>query len=136
MDIQVYEDIVDALTYCNERLEKNYGNVVVRYPSTNPTYPYTVVREIRNVPVGRYNRNYDKVSSVGYRIDIFAKTKGSVSKQEIARKLMKGLNDFMQDTLGLSLVSKNEGDLENDSSIYPVILTYSGNFEEFRRRLI
>lgn len=136
MDIVIYENILADLKTYNDNLDKNYGNVVVAYPSTNPTYPYTVFDEIRNVADRRYNTRYDKVSSIGYRVDIFAKTKGSVSKQTIARKLMKDIDDFLTNTVGLLQVSYNPDGLVNDSSIYRITLTYSANLYENRRRII
>lgn len=136
MDIQVYEDILDGLKEYNKNLDKNYGNVVVAYPSTNPTYPYTVFDEIRNVADRRYNTPYDKVSSIGYRVDIFAKTKGSVSKQTIARKIMKEIDDFLTNNVGLLQVSYNYDDLMNDSSIYHIILTYTANLHNNRRKIM
>lgn len=136
MDIVVYDKLLQALKEYNSSIEQNYGNVVVPYPTQEPTYPYTVFDEIRNVADRRYNTVYDKVSSIGYRVDIYAKTKGSVAKQKIARKLMKYIDDFLTYNVGLLQVSYNANELENDSSIYHIILTYSANLNENRRRII
>lgn len=138
MDIEVYDIILEDLKKYNDSLEKNYGNVVLSYPSIRPTYPYTVFDEIRNVANRHFNTVYDKVSSMGYRVDIFAKTKGSISKKTIARKLMKDIDDFLTNTVGLLQVSYNDNNngLENDSSIFHIILTYSANLHENRRRFM
>lgn len=136
MDIQVYDIIKEALKEYNKSLEENYGNTVVGVAPNRPTYPLTIFDEIRNVADRRYNTRYDKVSSIGYRVDIFAKTKGSVSKQTIARKLMKEIDDFLTNTVGLLQVSYNVSELENDSSIYHIILTYSANLHNNRRQIM
>lgn len=136
MDIQAYSDILNGLKEYNSKLDKNYGNVVLAYPSTNPTYPYTIFDEIRNVANRDYNTPYDKVASVGYRADIYAKTKGNVSKQDIARFIAKEVDNYLTNYVGLLQVSYNVSELENDSSIYHIILTYSGNLYENRRRMI
>lgn len=135
MDIVVSDIILDGLKEYNSKLDKNYGNVIMSYPSANPTYPYTVFDEIRNVANRNYNTPYDKVASVGYRADIYAKTKGSVSKREIARFIAKEVDNYLS-KIGLLQVSYNASELENDSSIYHIILTYSGNLYENRRRII
>lgn len=136
MDIKVYDDIINGLRKYNENLSENFGNVIVNYPSANPTYPYTVVSEIRNIADTRYNTRYQKVSSLGYRVDIFAKSKGDISKADIARNLMKYIDDFLTNTVGLTQISYNYSGIENDASIFSIILTYTCNFDENRRRII
>ena len=135
MDILAYDYIFSGLKEYNSNLTKNYGNAIVSYPTQNPTYPYTVFDEIRNVAHISYNTPYDKVASVGYRADIYAKTKGNVTKQEIARFIAKEVDKYLTN-IGLLQVSYNVSELENDSSIYHIILTYSGNLYENRRKLI
>lgn len=136
MDIRAYDDILDALKEFNKNNDPNYGNVVVKYPTTNTTYPHTVFTEIRNVANRYYNTRYDKISSIGYRVDIYAKTKGKVDKQDIARNLMKDIDDFLTYYVGLTQISYNVEQQENENSIYHIILTYSANFNENRRKII
>lgn len=135
MDIITYDLIFDGLKEYNDSLSNNYGNSIVAYPSANPTYPYTVFEEIRNVAMPRHNGYLDRVASVGYRADIFAKTKGNVTKQKIARTITKNVDDYLN-KMGLLQVSYNVSELENDATIYHIILTYSGNLHENRRKLI
>ena len=135
MDILAYEYMLQGLKDYNATIEQNYGNVVVATPPTNPTYPLTVFDEIRNVANPNYNSCYDRVASVGYRADVYAKTKGSVSKQIIARRIAQEVDRYLTN-LGLTRVSFNVSELENDSSIYHIIITYSGNLHENRRKLI
>lgn len=135
MDILAYEYMLQGLKDYNATIEQNYGNVVVATPPTNPTYPLTVFDEIRNVANPNYNSCYERVASVGYRADVYAKTKGSVSKQIIARRIAQEVDRYLTN-VGLTRVSFNVSELENDSSIYHIIMTYSGNLHENRRNLI
>lgn len=135
MDILAYEYMLQGLKDYNATIEQNYGNVVVATPPTNPTYPLTVFDEIRNVANPNYNSCYERVASVGYRADVYAKTKGSVSKQIIARRIAQEVDRYLTN-VGLTRVSFNVSELENDSSIYHIIITYSGNLHENRRKLI
>ena len=135
MDILAYEYMLQGLKDYNATIEQNYSNVVVSTPPTNPTYPLTVFDEIRNVANPNYNGCFERVSSVGYRADIYAKTKGNVSKQIIARRIAQEVDRYLTN-VGLTRVSFNVSELENDSSIYHIIMTYSGNLHENRRNLI
>ena len=135
MDILAYEYMLQGLKDYNATIEQNYGNVVVATPPTNPTYPLTVFDEIRNVANPNYNSCYERVASVGYRANIYAKTKGSISKQIIARRIAQEVDKYLTN-VGLTRVSFNVSELENDSSIYHIIMTYSGNLHENRRNLI
>ena len=135
MDILAYDYMLQGLKDYNATIEQNYGNVVIATAPTNPTYPLTIFDEIRNVANANYNSSYDRVASVGYRADIYAKTKGSVSKQIIARKIAQEVDKYLTN-IGLIRVSFNVSELENDSSIYHIIITYSGNLHENRRKLI
>ena len=135
MDILAYEYMFEGLKDYNSTIEQNYGNVVVGTPPSNPTYPLTVFDEIRNVANPNYNGCFERVASVGYRADIFAKTKGSVKKQIIARRIAQEVDRYLTN-VGLTRVSFNVSELENDNSIYRIIMTYSGNLQEFRRKLI
>ena len=135
MDILAYDYMLQGLKDYNATIEQNYGNVVIATAPTNPTYPLTIFDEICNVSNVNYNSSYDRVASVGYRADIYAKTKGSVSKQIIARKIAQEVDRYLTN-VGLTRVSFNVSELENDSSIYHIIITYSGNLHENRRKLI
>ena len=136
MDIIVYNNILDGMKEYNNQLDKNYGNTVVSTSPTSPTYPLTVFDEIRNVANPSFNTMYERVSSVGYRADIYAKTKGKITKQTIARELSQKIDKYLTDYVGLTRVSFNVSELENDASIYHIIMTYSGNLQEKRRKFI
>lgn len=135
MDIELYDIMLKGLKEFNDSLTDNYGNVVLPYPSEKPTYPYTVFDEIRNTANKGYNSRICRLSSVGYRLDIYAKDMGKFNKQTIAREVAKKLNDFLTYNCGLTQVSWNRVELENDGSIYCITMTYSASLYENRRIL-
>ena len=134
MDILAYEYMLQGLKDYNATIEQNYGNVILEYP-TNSTYPNTVFDEIRNFPNPKYKGRFDKLSSVGYSVNIYAKTKGSVNKRIIARRVFKIVDEYLSN-IGLDLVSYNKNENEEGGAIYHIIATYSGNLHENRRKLI
>lgn len=136
MDIKLYDSIHrDMVTY-NSRITQNYGNVVKQTPPTKPTYPLTVIEEIRNVVNPRYNSRFDRVASVGYRIEIYAKSKGNITGQTIARSLAKEFDNYMTNYVGLTQTSWNVTSLENDGSTYTIVMVYTGNFHENRIKIL
>ena len=135
MDILAYEYLFEGLKDFNEKSGKPRGNVVVHYPTANPTYPYTVFDEIRNVANSAFNSCFERVSSTGYVVRIYAKTKGKVDKQTIAREIAQTVDKYLS-SVGLLRISYNANESINDNSIYEIILTYSGNLHENRRNFI
>lgn len=134
MDILAYGYVYQGLKDYNDS-QKNNGNTIVKTPPTNPTYPLTIFTEIRNVANPTYNSCFDRVSSVGYKVDIFAKTKGNKTKDTIAREIAQLVDKYLSG-IGLLRISFNISELVNDSSIYHIIMTYSGNLHENRRNFI
>ena len=135
MDILNYDYIINGLKDFNNQKGKPYGNTIVSYPTKDTMFPFTIFEEIRNTANVNYNSIFEKVASVGYRVDIFAKTKGNVTKQTIARTIAQ-MVDLYLSNIGLLRVSYNVSELENEGAIYHIILTYSGNLHENRRNLI
>ena len=134
MDILAYEYLKDGLKEYNEKMGKPHGNVVVPYPTSNTTYPHTVFDEIRNVGTSM-NSNFDRVGSMGYVARVFAKTKGKVDKKTIAREVAQMVDNYMRQ-FKLTRISFNANESINDNSIYEIIMTYSGNLHENRRKFI
>ena len=135
MDITIYDNILEGLKVHNERAERPYGNSIVSIPTTKPTYPYTIIDEIRNISVPSLNGLIDRVSRVGYKVDIYAKTKGNVTKQTIARKIAQVVDEYLT-SVGLFRESYNIFVTEVDGSIYHIIMVYTGVVNEYRRNLI
>lgn len=135
MDILAYEYLKEGLKEFNEKSGKPRGNVVVSYPTKDTTYPHTVFDEIRNVANASYNTCFDRVASTGYVARIYAKTKGNITKQQIAREIAQMVDIYLTNC-GLLRVSYNANESINDDSIYEIIMTYSGNLHENRRKFI
>ena len=135
MDIYAYDYMLQGLKEYNASVEKNYGNVIVKYPTKDTTYPHTVLSEIRNVANPSYNTCHERVASVGYSVRIYAKTKGNKDKQTIAREIALICDNYLSG-IGLTRISFNANESINDNSIYEIIMTYSGNLHENRRKFI
>lgn len=141
MDNKVYFDILNALKEYNKSLSKNYGNQVYSLaPRLNKDqelkFPITRFYQVGNAQNSSYNSCFDRVSSVRYVLDIFAKDKGNkLLRNEIALDLAEKFDAFLS-SCNLLRASTNEFDLEGDGSIYRVSITYSGNLHENRRKFI
>lgn len=134
MDIQVNEDLYNALVQYNAKLEKNFGNTVLKLAPRNKKYPYTIFSTIRDTSIN--NNCYGKRSSKGYRLDIYAQDKGTkYDRLEIAEHIAQSLDEFMS-LIGLERVSYNAFDVENEGTTYHIIITYSATLDEYRRKFI
>lgn len=139
MDTQVYENIKTSLKnyFTSLNLSKSQSPNIVGFEPSNPTYPMVVFSEPRNVPQGRYNSRIQTVANLGYRFDIYAKTVGNISKQQLARQLASYCDKFACEYVGLRQVSFNE--VQNDGTngaLYHIIMMYSGNYHEQKLNFI
>ena len=135
MDILTYEYLLQGLKDHNERVDNNYGNEILRLAPTEPKHPLTILREIRNSATN-YNSCYERVSDVGYRADIYAKNKGKITRDIVARTIAQQVDEYLSG-IGLTRISKNENELiDEQGAYYHIILTYSGNLNEYRRKFI
>lgn len=143
MDIEIYDTIKSKLQdflHSNEYIKsfmksKTYDFVVGYEPST-PKYPYVKFSEIRNNPNPQFRGRLETVADLGYKVDIYAKTINKSSKQDIARKIMKLVSDYLT-CIGLRQVSMNI--VENDGmngDLYHIIIMYSADYFEQRKMLI
>jgi hypothetical protein len=135
MDILAYNDLYDGLVDFNEKSGKPRGNSVVHYAPKNPTYPLTIFDEIRNVANPSFNSCFERVASTGYSVRIYAITKGNLTKQQIAREVAQMVDKYLT-YCGLTRVSYNANESVNENSLYEIIMTYSGNLHENRRKFI
>ena len=141
MDNKVYFDILEALKEYNKSLSENYGNAIYSLPpklndNQNLKFPITRFSQIRNVANPSFNSCFERVASVGFSLDIFAKDKGTKKlRNEIALDLAEKLDAFLTE-IGLIRISYNEFDLEAQGSIYRISITYSANLNEYRRKFI
>lgn len=135
MDVLTYEYLKEGLKVYNDQHGKPYGNTIVGKAPKSPTYPLTIFNEIRNVSTN-LNSDFDRVASVGYSVRIEAKNKGTkVENQIIAREIAQFVNKYLE-YYNLKRISYNANTSVNDDSIYEIVMTYSGNLHENRRRFI
>lgn len=135
MDILFYEYLKKGLQDHNTNQGKPHGNKVVGKRTSDTTYPHTVFQEIRNTANASYNTCFDRVASVGYKVEVYAKDKGKVENQTIAREIAQMIDAYLT-AVGLTRVSYNAFDMENENSTYAVIMTYTGNLHENRAKLL
>lgn len=135
MDIYAYDYLYEGLVDYNNKLGNPMGNSIVHFAPENPKFPLTVFNEIRNVSNELYNTDFDRVSNTGYVIRIYAKTKGNITKQEIARVISQIVDKYLSYN-GLLRTSYNSNESMNDNSIYEIIMTYTGKLHENRRKFI
>lgn len=136
MDIRKYNELKQGLVEFNERCQAPFGNKIVSMPPTDTKYPYTRFLEVRNVANANYNTCFQRVASVGYRVDIFAQDKGTkYNRLDIAREISQMVDAYLTGE-GLTRVSYNIMELVGDGSICQIIMTYSGNLHENRSKFI
>lgn len=135
MNIWIYDNILQGAKEYNSK-NKLYNNQVVGVAPLEPKYPLTVIDEVRNVSTRSYNTPYDKTTSNGYRVDVFAQDKGKKSKQEIAREIAQSINTYLCDYVGLHQVSYNVMPSVNDNSLYHITMMYEGTLHINRAKFI
>ena len=140
MDILAYDYLLEGLKQFNTKIDQNYGNVIYSespVASKNKTiaFPITIFEENNNIANARYNSCHDKVATVSYVVNIYAKTKGNISKKTIARKLAQEIDTYLT-SVGLVRVGFMPDGLVNDGSLHRIVMTYTGNLHENRRNFI
>lgn len=138
MDIQVYDAIKKGLKdhFASLNLTKSYNPAVVGFEPSNPTYPMVKIDESRNVPYEGFRGRLERVANLGYKVDIYAKQQVGTSKQDVARKIAKHCEDYLQ-CIGLRLVSWNY--IENDGQngdLYHIIMMYNASYLENRQTIL
>jgi hypothetical protein len=142
MDNKVYFQILNSLKVYNKSLSENYGAEIYSLPpklNKNTELKFPIVRfyQVGNAQNPSFNSPFERVSSVRYVLDIFAKDKGNkVLRNEIALDLSEKFDAFLSNDCNLLRQSTNEFDLEGEGSIYRITMTYSGNLHENRRKFI
>lgn len=135
MDIQFYDKLYSALKEYNEKIGKPHGNCVLDEEPLKPSYPITIIEEIRNVADNSFDTCFDRVASVGYSINIYAQGKGKVTKKDIAREIAQKVDEFMTNFAGLKRVGFAGDGLVRDNSLHRIIMTYTGNLHENRQKI-
>lgn len=140
MDITVYNKLYDTLEKAIKEFNKQSGiqASISGYEPASPKYPLVVFEEIRNQPYGNYDSPREPISSMGYKVSIFAKTsaitlpdktKKTFNKQEICRELTGYIANFLQYKVGLTLISNNSfPTVGTQGELYEIILVFQRNY--------
>lgn len=133
MDITVYDKLYEAFEKALQRFSDKSGITVAiaHYAPSKPSYPLVVFSEVRNQPRTTFYSNRQRISSLGYKADIFAKTKGAKTKMDIAREIMQFTVDFFQTSIGLNLISNNNFEnVGTNGEIYQITLVFQQPYYE------
>lgn len=133
MDITVYDKLYEAVEQAitDFNAEHNYSVALAHYAPNSPKYPLVIMSENRNQPQTRYYGSRERVSSLGYTFEIYAKTIKTNTKQAICREIMQFITDFMQDGIGLNLISNNSFDnVGTQGELYRIVLVFQKPYYE------
>jgi hypothetical protein len=133
MDTQINKILFEGLKEYNSR-HKKHGNEILEVSPKNKVYPFTVLSTVRDTDIKTVTSHYGKRSSKGYRLDIYAQNKGKILRKEIADDIAQQLDEFMSDIVNLERTSYNGFDLENDGTVFHLIVMYSSEYDEYRRK--
>ena len=138
MEIELYDNIKKGLQdhIKSLNLSKSYNPSVVGFEPSEPKYPLVIIDEVNNVPYQNMRSFRQTVSDKSYRVDIYAETKGLISKQEIARTIMKHCNDYLT-CIGLKQVSMNTFAMDGtNGKLYHIVLMYSARYFENKQYFV
>lgn len=138
MQTELYDDIKKGLQehFASLTLSKSYKPSVVGIEPSSPTYPLIIIDEADNTPYQNMDNFRQTVASVSYKVDIYAETKGSITKQQIARTIMKHCDGFCR-CAGLKQVSMNTFPNEGtNGKLYHIVLMYSARFFENKQYFV
>lgn len=138
MQTELYEEIKKGLQdhFSSLNLSKSYSPSVVGFEPSSPSYPLIVIDEVDNTPYQNMSHYRQTVASVSYKVDIYAKTSGSITKQAIARTLAEHCNDYLK-CINLKQVSYNAFPNEGtNGAIYHITLMYSARYFENKQYFV
>ena len=138
MQTELYDKIKEGLQdhFVSLGLSKSFNPSVVGFEPSDPKYPLIIIDEVDNTPYQNMTSFRQTVSSVSYKIDIYAKTSGSITKQTIARELAKHCIDYCK-SINLKQVSYNAfPNVGTNGAIYQITLMWSARFFENKQYFV
>lgn len=138
MQTELYEKIKQGLQeyFGTLGLSKSLSPEVVGFAPANPNYPLIVIDELDNTPYQNMAHRRQSVSSVSYKVDVYAKTSGSGTKQEIARELAKYCISYLT-SIGLKQVSYNPLPTQGtNGAIYCVTIMFTARYFENKQYFV
>lgn len=138
MQTELYDKIKEGLQdhFASLGLSKSFNPSVVGFEPSEPKYPLIIIDEVDNTPYQNMSNYRQTVASVSYKIDIYTKTSGSITKQTIARELAKHCNDYCK-CVNLKQVSFNTfPNTGTNGAIYHITLMYSARYFENKQYFV
>lgn len=139
MDITVYDKLYEAVEKVITEFNATsaYKVALAHYAPNKPKYPLVILTENRNQPLTRYYGSRERISSLGYTVEIYAKTCEGKTKQQVAREIMQFVVDFMQNEIGIGLISNNSFDnVGTQGELYRIVLVFQRPFYENKETFI
>ena len=134
MNIIKYEELAEALESFVEKCGNPYNAKVTQVITKNTEFPVIRIVEIRNTTNQRANTYIQKVATVGYMVEIYAKNSNKILKSRIARELAQMVDNFME---AQRLIRMEYSSSDNEqNSICRIVLTYMGTLDEYRNKFI
>lgn len=138
MQTELYDKIKEGLqdNFASLGLSKSFNPSVVGFEPSEPKYPLIIIDEVDNTPYQNMSHYRQTVASVSYKIDIYAKTSGSITKQAIARELAKHCDNYCK-CINLKQVSFNTfPNTGTNGAIYHIALMYSARYFENKQYFV
>lgn len=139
MDITVYPNLYNAVEKAIAGFNKTveYKVALKRKRTTGTKYPLVVMTEPTNLPSGKYYGSRERISVLGYKFDIYAKDyKGKIDAL-VCREIMQFITDFMQNHIGLGLISNNLfPEVDEQGELCHIVLVFQRKYYENKETFI
>lgn len=109
MDTTVYDKLYEAVekAITDFNATSNYKVKLAHIATKDTKYPLVVMEESTNQPRGKYYGSRERISILGYKFEIHAKAVGGKLNVTVCREIEQFITDFMQNKIGLGLISNN-----------------------------
>lgn len=139
MDTTVYEKLYDVTKngFADFNVKSAYKVKLSHVATKDTEYPLVVMEEITNLPRGKYYGSRERVSTLGYKFEITAKAFKGRLNVTVCREIMQFITDFMQNKIGLSLISNNLFPREGtNGELCRIVLVFQRPFYENKETFI
>lgn len=140
MDITVYDKLYEAAGIAiNDEFNTShsYKVTLTKIAPSSPKHPLVVMEEPTNQPRGKYYGSRERISTLGYKFEIHAKAIKDKLNVTVCREIMQFITDFMQNKIGLSLISNNLFPREGtNGELCRIVLVFQRPFYENKETFI
>lgn len=140
MDITVYDKLYEATERAitdEFNADHDYKAALTKVAPSSPKYPLIVMEELTNQPHGKYYGSRERISTLGYKFEVTAKAFKNKLNVTVCREIMQFITDFMQNKIGLSLISNNLFPREGQNGeLCRIVLVFQRPFFENKETFI